>query len=101
MAIITLQKNGCKAGFAGSGTRDRKPPEKTALAGWSQSSIRRNNDFLRSVDYGQLGGISGLAFTGTVKTCPESSDEWQRILRAFWRRLRRMDVALVHYVTEW
>lgn len=101
MAIITLQKNGIKAGFAGSGSCDRKPPEKTALAGWSQSSIRRNNDFLRSVDYGQLGGMAGLAFTGTVKTCPESSDEWQRILRAFWWRLRRMDVALVHYVTEW
>ena len=101
MAIITLQKNGIKAGVGGGGSRDRTPPEKTALAGWSQSSIRRNNDFLRSVDYDQLRGMAGLAFTGTVKTCPESSDEWQRILRAFWHRLRRMDVALVHYVTEW
>lgn len=101
MAIITLQKNGIKAGVSGSGARDRTPPEKTALAGWSQSSIRRNNDFLRSVDYGRLEGMAGLAFTGTLQQCPESSDEWQRILRAFWRRLRRMDVALVHYVTEW
>lgn len=101
MAIITVQKNGIKAGVGGAGARDRKPPEKTALAGWSQSSIRRNNDFLRSVDYARLNGMAGLAFTGTVKHCPDSSDEWQRILRAFWRRLRRMDVGLVHYVTEW
>ena len=99
--IITIQKNGVKAGISGARAKKNKPPEKTALAGWSTSSIRRNNDFLRTVDYNALEHLQGFAFTGTVKTCPPDSDQWHRALKAFWRRLSRMGVTLIHWVIEW
>ena len=99
--IITIQKNGVKAGVSGTHAKKNKPPEKTELAGWSASSIRRNNDWLRSVDYVHLNHLQGFAFTGTVKTCPPDSDQWHKVLKAFWMRLQRMGVVLIHWVIEW
>lgn len=99
--IITIQKNGVKAGVSGARAKTNKPPEKTALSGWSTSSIRRNNDFLRTVNYNALNHLQGFAFTGTVKTCPPDSDQWHKALKAFWMRLKRMDVVLIHWVIEW
>lgn len=74
LKIIIIQKNGVKAGISGVHAKKNKPPEKTALAGWSTSFIRRNNDFLCIVDYNFLDHLQGFAFTGTVKTCPDDSD---------------------------
>lgn len=99
--IITIQKNGVKAGVSGARAKKNKPPEKTELSGWSASSIRRNNDWLRSVDYVHLNHLQGFAFTGTVKTCPPDSDQWHKALKAFWMRLKRMGVILIHWVIEW
>lgn len=99
--IITIQKNGVKAGISSTCSKNRKPPEKTKLAGWSTSSIRRNNDFLRTVDYTALEHLQGFAFTGTVKTCPNDSDQWHKALKAFWMRLKRNGVVLIHWVIEW
>lgn len=99
--ILTIQKNGVKAGISGARAKQNKPPEKTALSGWSTSSIRRNNDFLRTVDYNALNHLQGFAFTGTVKTCPATSDDWHKALKAFWMRLKRLGVSLIHWVIEW
>lgn len=99
--IITIQKNGVKAGISSTCSKNRKPPEKTKLAGWSTSSIRRNNDFLRTVNYNSLDHLQGFAFTGTVKTCPPDSDLWHKALKAFWKRLNRNGVVLIHWVIEW
>ena len=97
--ILTIQPHGCKLGTAGRGSRENLPPERSAIGGWSLHAIRRNNDFLRSVDYDHL--PIGFAFTGTVRDCPPTSDEWHRLLRAFWRRLKRMGCVLIHWVVEW
>lgn len=87
--------------MSGARAKTNTPPEKTALSGWSSSSIRRNNDFLRTVDYNALEHLQGFAFTGTVKTCPPDSDQWHKALKAFWMRLKRLGVVLIHWVIEW
>lgn len=99
--ILTVQPHGCKLGTAGRGSHENLPPERTEIGGWSAHAIRRNNDFLRSVDYAGLEHLTGFAFTGTVRDCPPTSDEWHRVLRAFWRRLKRSGVVLIHWVIEW
>lgn len=98
--ILTMQAEGVKLGTAGRGSHLNTPPVRTEIGGWSASSIRRNNDFLREVDYKQLPQY-GIAFTGTVLDCPPTSDDWHRMLKAFWRRLKRMGCVLIHWVIEW
>lgn len=71
-----------------------------SVGGWSSSTSRRNIDFLRSVVPDSLTGL-GIAFTGTVKGCPETSDLWKNIREAFIARLRRMGLIRSHWVTEW
>lgn len=99
--ILTIQPHGCKLGTAGRGSRENLPPVRSSIGGWSPHAIRRNNDFLRSVDYTALEPLQGFAFTGTVRDCPATSDDWHRALRAFWRRLKRAGCVLIHWVIEW
>lgn len=99
--IITIQKNGVKIGTSGVRAKDNTPPEKTKLAGWSPSSIRRNNDFLRTVVHSELDHLQGFAFTGTVRDCPPTSDDWHKALLKLWRRLKRLGVVLIHWLIEW
>lgn len=98
--ILTVQQHGVKLGTAGRGSRDNLPPERTAIGGWSPHSIRRNNDFLRSVDDDHL--PTGFAFTGTVRDCPPTSDDFHRRLKLFFDRLERSEgCVLIHWVIEW
>lgn len=99
--ILTIQPHGCKLGTAGRGSHENLPPERTEIGGWSAHAIRRNNDFLRSVDYAGLEHLTGVAFTGTVRDCPPTSDHWHKALKAFWMRLKRMGCVLIHWVIEW
>lgn len=99
--ILTIQPHGCKLGTAGRGSHENLPPERTHIGGWSAHAIRRNNDFLRSVDYAAIEHLQGVAFTGTVRDCPPTSDDWHRVLKAFWMRLKRLGVVLIHWVIEW
>lgn len=98
--ILTVQQHGIKLGTAGRGSSENLPPERSAIGGWSAHAIRRNNDFLRTVDYDHL--PTGFAFTGTVRDCPPTSDEWHRLLRRFFDRLTRSEgCLLIHWVIEW
>lgn len=100
--ILTVQQHGIKLGTAGRGSSENLPPERTQIGGWSAHAIRRNNDFLRSVDYSSLDHLAGFAFTGTVRDCPPSSDEWHKVLRLFFDRLMRSEgCLLIHWVIEW
>lgn len=100
MRTLTIQNEGVKLGTVGRGNFKAKPPVKTSIGGWSAHSIRRNNDFLREVDYSKLPAF-GFAFTGTLKSCPPTSQEWHRVLNAFWRCLKRLGVTHIHWVIEW
>lgn len=95
---ITIHRHGNK-----SGTAPGVPPTKHqrgTVSGWSPKAARRNTEFLQSVEYEGLTGL-GLAFTGTVRDCPETSDDWHALRNAFVRRLKRLGLIRFHWVTEW
>lgn len=98
MPTPTVYRHGLKLGC---GNPNARPPERTIVTGWSAHSIRRNVDFLYSVDERGLEPLSGLALTLTVRRCPESPPEWQRMRVAFEKVIRRMSLDLGHWVTEW
>lgn len=79
---------------------DHKRGLRGSVGGWSSSTTRRNIDFLRSVEPDSLTGL-GIAFTGTLKHCPPTSDDWHNMRRSFEHRLRRMGLIRQHWVTEW
>lgn len=96
---ITIFRHGAKSGTApGHVPPDR--PERGIIGGWSSKAARRNAEFLQSVDYDQLTGL-GLAFTGTVRDCPSTPDDWKRTRSNFFKRLRRLGLIRAHDVTEW
>lgn len=95
---ITIGLHGGK-----SGTAPAAFPVKHArgeVCGWTPKTARRNTEFLQSVEYAGLSGL-GLAFTGTVKDCPQTPDDWHRMRAAFIKRLGRLGLIRHHWVTEW
>lgn len=98
--IVNLSLHGCKAGTDCFKNVRRPSGIRSTVVGWSAGSTRRNIDFLRSVEYEQLDGI-GICFTGTLKTCPPSSDEFHKLRRNFIRRQERLGMIRCHWVIEW
>lgn len=96
-ARLSISLHGVKMGVAG---KNSTPSKRSFVGGWSHGSVRRNIDFLRSVDYSSCDGF-GLVFTGTVAECPSDPDQWARLRRAFFARLDRMGLVRLHWVTEW
>nr|CRY96678.1 hypothetical protein [uncultured prokaryote] len=70
------------------------------VGGWSMKATRRNTDFLRSIDERKLSG-AGVALTLTLKTCPETADDWHRLRKNWQDRMRRAGMVRIHWVTEW
>jgi hypothetical protein len=70
------------------------------VGGWSAVSIRSNTRFLYSVEEQNLTG-TGFAITLTVRDCPPTHDDWHQMRRAFVKRLERMGLIRMHWVTEW
>jgi hypothetical protein len=42
-----------------------------------------------------------LAFSLTLKDCPPTADDWQRVRATFVKRLRRLGLIRLHWLTEW
>lgn len=100
MPRLSISRHGLKAakmrvqeGPVGGGIRG-------TVGGWSINATRRNVDFLRTIDERKLTGY-GVAFTGTLRDCPATSDDWHAIRSAFFKRLRRAGMVRYHWVTEW
>ena len=70
------------------------------VTGWTDRSIRSNTRFLYSVDERKLTG-HGFALSLTVKECPPTAEDWKRVREAFVKRLRRMGMIRMHWLTEW
>lgn len=70
------------------------------VGGWSNASTRSNTRFLYSVDSDSLSG-SGYALSLTIRDCPPTSDDWHRIRVAYFKRLRRLGLIRMHWLTEW
>lgn len=74
--------------------------DRSTVGGWSHGSTSRNIAFLRSIDEAKLTGHA-LALTLTVRDCPDTSDDWHKVRRAFERRLKRLGLIRMHWVIEW
>ncbi|MCF1185039.1 hypothetical protein L0E83_16550 [Marichromatium gracile] len=98
MPVLKVYRHGVTAGCPPA--HSPTPPDRTKCAGWSVSAIRRNRLFLYSVDDSALDGV-GFAFTGTVRTCPATHDDWKKGREAFFVRLRRSGMIRSHWLTEW
>ncbi|WP_240516052.1 helitron helicase-like domain-containing protein, partial [Candidatus Izimaplasma sp. ZiA1] len=55
---------------------------------------------MQSVDWLLL-GENGYAFTLTLKTCPESPEQWQRLVKNYLESLRKVGFNYLHWVVEW
>lgn len=80
--------------------KNHTPPPRGKANGWSAGAARRNTEWLQSVDHDQLDG-HGYACTFTVYRCPPSPEEWANLRRRFVKRLERMGMIRLHWVTEW
>lgn len=76
------------------------PPKRSNIGGWSNAAARRNVRFLYSVREKDLNGL-GFAVTLTLRDCPQSHVEWEKLRRRYIQRLRRMGMIRLHWVTEW
>lgn len=74
--------------------------KRDAVTGWTDRSTRSNTRFLYSVDERKLTG-HGFALSLTIKECPGTADDWKAVRNAFIRRLRRMGMVRLHWLTEW
>lgn len=99
MPVLTEYRHGCTLGIP-PGRNDHVRAKRDTVEGWSDSSTRRNTRFLYSVDERKLTGC-GFALTLTVRDCPPSADDWQKLRRAFFMRLSRMGMLRAHWLTEW
>lgn len=98
MPVLKVYRHGVTAGCPPA--QNPTPPDRTKCVGWSVSAIRRNRLFLYSVDESRLDGV-GFAFTGTVKVCPPTHEDWKKRREAFFDRIRRAGMIRAHWVTEW
>ena len=80
---------------------DHKRGIRGDVEGWTERSSRSNTRFLYSVDERGLDDGNGYALSLTLKQCPDTHAEWQRMRRAFVERLRRMGLIRLHWLTEW
>lgn len=70
------------------------------VEGWSDGATRRNTRFLYSIREQELDGL-GFAVTLTVRDCPDSAQEWHRLRRSWIKRMERLGMSRLHWVTEW
>jgi len=78
-----------------------KAGKRGVVQGWSPAVARRNLQFLWSVRADKLDG-HGYAFTLTVRNCPETPEEWARLVRRWMESMERtLGAVRIHWVIEW
>lgn len=98
MPTISVYHHGTTAAL---GNRPNpSPPKRGNVGGWSPAAARRNVKFLYSVQADSL-TEPGFAVTLTLRNCPASHDDWHTLRTAYVKRLRRMGMVRLHWVTEW
>ena len=78
----------------------REQPKRGKCKGWTRDAARGNTDFLMSVRADDLSG-SGYALSLTIRDCPETPQAWQAIRLKFVKRLERLGMIRLHWLTEW
>ena len=99
MLVLTVCRHGGMGGISPP-SHFRIPEKRGKVLGWSDRSIRSNKEFLYTVEESRLPPL-GVAFTGTLRDCPDTPQEWNALLRGLEWRLRRRGLVLGHLITEW
>lgn len=84
----------------GGGTSTHKRALRAEIQGWAPSSVRRQRNFLYSVQVDQLTG-HGYALTLTMRDTPDGPEALAAVIRALMKRFQRAGVIRLHWVIEW
>lgn len=95
---VRLQRHGMTGCQVSEG--NKAPPKRGQCGGWSEATVRRNIEFLRSVAYERLTGV-GIPFTFTLRDCPDTPEAWTALRRRLLDRFRYHGMVRLHWVTEW
>ena len=98
MPIVDILTNGGKSYIPSPASATI--PTRAENKGWSRAVARRNTDFLLSVQAPELTG-SGYALSLTLKDCPGTPQDWQDTRARYVKRLRRLGMVRLHWLTEW
>jgi hypothetical protein len=74
--------------------------KRTAVTGWTASSVRRHTKFLYSVETDALDGF-GYAPTLTIRHCPADARAFHQLRTNWIRRMERLGSTRIHWVIEW
>lgn len=74
--------------------------KRSVVTGWTRETVRRHTKWLYAVKTDELTG-DGYAVTLTMRDCPESSERFHALRRAWVERVRRMGSIRTHWVIEW
>lgn len=99
MPVLTEYRHGLTMGNP-PGRNDHQRAKRSTVEGWTEASTRRNTRFLYSVDERKLTG-HGFGLSLTVRDCPPTGDDWKQLRERFVKRLRRMGMIRMHWLTEW
>lgn len=106
MPVLKLYQNGLTGGVRPSGVNS-DPVLRSDCSGWTLRSSRSNTRFLYSICSPELPAsadgtpLLGLALSFTLRDCPPSHEDWQKLRLAFFHRLRRRGLYRLHWLTEW
>ena len=102
MPVIKVYHHGVTAAMPPS-KNSHERAKRGVVNGWSKSAARNNTRWLRSISPESFnnGDEFGVAFTFTLRDCPDTSDDWHTLRTSFIKRLRRLGMLRLHWVTEW
>lgn len=103
MPVIRGYVNGTTAGQPGPGSSPDQRAKRGRITGWSAAAVRRHTRWLYAIAPEELiiDGTIGVALTLTLRDCPATPDDWERVRRAWVKRLQRLGVVRLHWVVEW
>ena len=99
MATINILPNGSTSGNPSIGG-NKNPSKRSDSGGWNDQVSRRMTKWFYSIPVDSLTG-HGIAFTLTVRDCPETAKDWAYIRGKFLDRLRGDGCIRAQWLTEW
>lgn len=99
MPVISVYRHGMTCGVAPMKNSHQRAL-RGEVGGWSDGATRRNTRFLYSIREQELDGL-GFAVTLTLRNCPASAADWHTVRRSWIKRMERLGMSRLHWVTEW
>ena len=76
-------------------------PPRGSVTGFTAKAAARNTAFLRAQPRDGFHDGQAFAVTLTLGRCPETSEDWKRLVDLWLRRVNRMGCIRLHWVVEW